>query len=325
VTDLIEAAERALRQWDLGPASVEPVSRSENIVFRVDAVDGHKYVLRMHRPGYHSYDGLVSEQLWTAALTRFGVDVPIPRATRRGEPYGQIQVEGETRFAGVLEWVEGIPMGALVEATEDVDQRAAQFSALGELLASLHAQAASWQIPSNFSRHALDADGLMGEAPFWGPFWRAGALTENQKQHFSALRQEIHTMLRRLPKDPDQFSLIHADLHPGNVVVDGERLHVIDFDDAAFGWHIYDFAVALKNYEGDPEFSTYQTALISGYRRQRQIDDEALALIPLFLLIRALNSIGWADARPELGHPEYGPGLAKYVEERAESVLSALG
>jgi len=325
VTDLIEAAERALRQWDLGPASVEPVSRSENIVFRVDAVDGHKYVLRMHRPGYHSYDGLVSEQLWTAALARAGVDVPIPRATRRGEPYGQIQVEGETRFAGVLEWVEGIPMGVLVEATEDVDQRAAQFSALGELLASLHAQAASWQIPSNFSRHALDADGLMGEAPFWGPFWRAGAITENQKQHFSALRQEIHTILRRLPKDPDRYSLIHADLHPGNVVVNGERLHVIDFDDAAFGWHIYDFAVALKNYEGDPEFSTYQAALISGYRRQRQIDDEALALIPLFLLIRALNSIGWADARPELGHPEYGPGLAKYVEERAESVLSALG
>jgi Ser/Thr protein kinase RdoA (MazF antagonist) len=324
VTDLSKAAEEALRQWDLGPATVEQVSRSENIVFRVDADDGRRYVLRMHRPGYHSYEGLVSEQLWTAALTNAGVDVPIPRATQHGEPYGKIQVEGETRFVGILEWVDGTPMGEIVEATEDVEQRAAQFVALGELLASLHAQASGWQPPPNFTRHALDAEGLMGVAPFWGPFWQAAALTGKQKERFAALRQRIYAILTRLPREPDRYSLIHADLHPGNVVVMGKRLHVIDFDDAAFGWHAYDFAVALKNYEEDPAFAGYQAALIRGYRSQRPIDDDVVALIPLFLLIRALNSIGWADARPELGHPEYGPALAKYVDDRAESVLSAL-
>ena len=201
-------------------------------------------------------------------------------------------------------------------------QQAAQFTALGELIATLHDQASHWLPPPGFTRHALDAEGLMGDAPFWGPFWKARALTDAQQRHFSALRQQIHAILQQLPRDPDHFSLIHADLHPGNVVVNGERLHVIDFDDAAFGWHIYDFAVALKDYEDDPEFSIYQTALIGGYQRRRQIDEQALTLIPLFLLIRALNSIGWADARPELGHPEYGPRLANYVEKRAESVLS---
>ena len=323
MADLSEAAEQALRQWDLGPASVEQVSRSENIVFRVDANDGRSYVLRMHRPGYHSYERLVSEQLWTAALTNAGVDVPVPRATQQGEPYGKIQVDGEARFVGILEWVDGTPMGEIVEATEDVEQRAAQFEALGELLASLHAQASGWQPPRNFTRHALDAEGLMGVAPFWGPFWQAAALTGKQQERFAALRQRIHAILKHLPREPDRYSLIHADLHPGNVVVNGERLHVIDFDDAAFGWHAYDFAVALKNYEADPAFASYQAALVRVYRSQRPIDDDVVALIPLFLLIRALNSIGWADARPELGHPEYGPTLAKYVDDRAESVLSA--
>ena len=108
------------------------------------------------------------------------------------------------------------------------------------------------------------------------------------------------------------------------MVVNGTRLHVIDFDDAAFGWHVYDFAVALKDYQEDPAFARYQDALIAGYRCQRPMGSEMLELIPLFLLIRTLNSIGWADARPELGHPEYVPRLAKYVDEKAESVLGAV-
>ena len=321
MSNLSAAAEQVLGQWDLGPASIEQVSRSENIVFRVDAEDGRRYVLRMHRPGYHSYPGLISEQLWTAALQKAGIDVPIPRATRRGDPYGEIDVEGETRFVGVLEWVDGTTMETLVAASDDVERRAEQFTALGELLARLHDQASSWTLPAGFTRHALNAEGLMGEAPFWGPFWTARALTGEQKQRFSGLRLELNAILRQLPTDSSCYSLIHADLHPGNVVVNGERLHVIDFDDAAFGWHIYDFAVALKNFQDDPAFSDYQAALVRGYRSLRPIDEATLALIPLFLLIRTLNSIGWADARPELGHPEYGPRLAAYVDERAESVL----
>ena len=321
MSDLNAVATQALDQWDLGPARVEQVSHSENIVFRVDAEDGRRYVLRLHRPGYHNYPGLISEQLWTAALGTAGIDVPIPRPTRGGEPYGEVDVLGESRFVGVLEWVDGTTMQALVAASDDVSERAAQFTALGELLARMHNQASGWSPPAAFMRHQLNAEGLMGDRPFWGPFWRARALTAEQQQHFSALRQELYAILATLPTDASGYSLIHADLHPGNVVVNGERLHVIDFDDAAFGWHVYDFAVALKDYQDDPSFSVYQQALVRGYRNRRAIDDGTLALIPLFLLIRTLNSIGWADARPELGHPEYGPRLAKYVEERADSVL----
>ena len=117
--------------------------------------------------------------------------------------------------------------------------------------------------------------------------------------------------------------MIHADLHPGNVVINGERLHVIDFDDAGFGWHAYDFAVALKDYQADADFHDYRQALIEGYRTRRAMDDETLALLPLFLLIRALASIGWADARPELGYPEYVPELARYAEQHADDVLAS--
>ena len=172
--DLSEVAHRALSDWALTPISVEAVSHSENIVFRVAADDGRIYVLRMHRPGYHSYDELISEQEWTAALTAAGLDVPQPRRLQDGRPYGRVQVLGEERWVGVLEWVEGSTMGSLLETADDPAGAQVRFAQLGKLLGALHNQAAGWQPPSTFTRHCLDEHGLMGIAPFWGPFWEIG-------------------------------------------------------------------------------------------------------------------------------------------------------
>ncbi len=44
-------AERALGEWELGATKIEMISRSENVVFRVDTEDDQVYALRVHRPG----------------------------------------------------------------------------------------------------------------------------------------------------------------------------------------------------------------------------------------------------------------------------------
>ncbi|MEM8769100.1 MAG: phosphotransferase [Pseudomonadota bacterium] len=321
--DYAAAARAALNAWDLDVASLEIVSHSENVVFAVTAQNGERFVFRLHRPGYHSLKELTSEQQWTAALRKEGIDVPVPRATRSGSLYGEASVAGVPCYAGMLEWVEGETMNSLMTTGQDRAGFLQRFESLGGLLATLHNQASSWKPPVDFQRRQLDAAGLMGAEPHWGPFWLARRLNTAQKNRFAALRERLHDILTRLDQSTDEYSLIHADLHPGNVVVgEGGRLHIIDFDDAAFGWHSYDLAVALKNYQEDPAFSAYQGALLKGYRRYRALREEQAALIPLFLLIRALASIGWADARPELGHPEYVPRLARDVETKAEATLA---
>jgi len=45
-----------------------------------------------------------------------------------------------------------------------------------------------------------------------------------------------------------------ADLPPGNLLVHKDQLAVIDFDDAGFGWHHYDLAVALVHSQTDSQF-----------------------------------------------------------------------
>jgi Ser/Thr protein kinase RdoA (MazF antagonist) len=112
------------------------------------------------------------------------------------------------------------------------------------------------------------------------------------------------------------FGLIHADLHPGNVLVGPGGLTVIDFDDAGFGWHVYDMAVALYYVANRPDFPTLRAAFLSGYSAVRDLPPHTEDLLPMFLLIRSLALIGWLHQRPEID-----PGL--FFAERKASIMEA--
>ena len=328
----LRAARQVLGAWDLRVATVERVSVSENIAFRVVDGNGKPYVLRLHRPWYHTLDELISEQRWTRALLQAGVDVPVPVPTAAGAGYAAVDVAGERRQAGLLEWVEGETLGAMIERQVRngpdagvVDALCRHFATLGEIMAAIHNQATAWSPPPGFVRHAFDADGLLGEQPFWGRFWESPHLDARQRRRLESLRRPIHDALSAYGKARGTYSLIHADLHAGNVIVAGERLHVIDFDDAGFGWHQYDIAVALYNHRSHPRFNSLVSALLLGYRRRRPFSAAAARLLPLFLLIRSLASIGWSAARPEIQHgKERTAWLMRSIDESAAAALAGL-
>src|SRR5580692_10014141 len=104
------AAVEALKAFPLEPERIELVALSENVTFRVtDRQDGAAYVLRLHRPGYHTPQALESERVWTRALAEAGVAVPIALTTRAGADYVSVEVEalGQQRQAGITHWIEG--------------------------------------------------------------------------------------------------------------------------------------------------------------------------------------------------------------------------
>jgi hypothetical protein len=51
---------------------------------------------------------------------------------------------------------------------------------------------------------------------------------------------------------------------------------------------------------------------------------EALALIPMFLLIRDLAIIGWIDQRPELHRSRFLHGLKDFVCAQCEDLRAAV-
>lgn len=309
------AACAALQSFPVKGHKVTFVSHSENISFRVEARPGKSYVLRLHRPTYHSHDELVSEQLWTEALIEAGLDVPVAVRTKTGQRYATVECPDGERFAGLLEWVEGEELGNVSLGDGKSASTIDSYRRLGRLVAQLHNQAVNWSIPIGFSRHALDTDGFVGDEPFWGRFWESNQLDATQQNELSSIRQAVSEILSAYERTPFNFSLIHADLHPHNVIVQGTRLHIIDFDDSGFGWHAYDLAVALHQMKDDAGYVEAKSSLLEGYTEIRSIGQREIDMIEVFHAVRSLASIGWATSRPEL-HPNTR-SLCQYIYKEA--------
>lgn len=290
-------AEDALVYWDLAVAALDFVVARENAVFKVTCADGSAYALRIHRQGYHSLAELESENEWTTALNAAGIDTPRPVPTRMGTAYATVPfgTAGDTRQVGLIEWIAGVPLEQALAATSA--DPLALYADLGALMARMHNQADGWQPGPGFVRHALDAEGLIGDAPWWGPFWDLPEMSERDKTVIRAARTRMHQTLLDYGRDQGTYSLIHADLLPQNVLVYEGRPFVIDFDDAGFGWHQYDMAVALISLAERPDFADYVASLVAGYRTMRPIGDDDLAVLPMFLTIRELVQIGWLHTR----------------------------
>jgi Ser/Thr protein kinase RdoA (MazF antagonist) len=90
------------------------------------------------------------------------------------------------------------------------------------------------------------------------------------------------------------YGLIHADLVRENVMLNEDKLQLIDFDDAGFGFRLFDLATTLLKNLTEPDYPALRSALIEGYRSVRPIDTDAL---DLFILLRALTYVGWIITR----------------------------
>lgn len=84
---LLELANAALGAYDLPAGTVaKMLNLSENATYRVDAPDGRRFALRVHRDGYHSRQAIASELAWEIDLRRTGVvTTPNPIKGRDGE------------------------------------------------------------------------------------------------------------------------------------------------------------------------------------------------------------------------------------------------
>lgn len=288
-------AESALPLFGFDKAcDLELLGHRENAVYKVSTPTCERFALRVHRDGYHTQQALSSELQWMEALDAAGVACPCVRPTTSGALVANVadpRVE-HPRLVDVLGWVDGGPPGEenLLET----------YRTLGEINAKIHNQAEQWDRPPEFERHAWDEDGLLGSDPLWGRFEDLARLTDEQRDLLCRARDKARAAVIAFGKSDENFGLIHADLLPENIMVAGDgSVRVIDFDDAGFGWHMYDLATAVMFHCGEDHFDALIGAWVAGYRSQRALSDKQLAMLPTFILCRVLIALGWAHTRRE--------------------------
>jgi len=294
---LLELAVASTRNYDLPDSvSVKMANLSENATYKVEALDGRRWALRIHRDGYHSKTAIASELAWLIDLRQTGVVMtPTPVKGRDGELIQQVTHPRMPRPRNVVlfEWEAGAEPGIGEDLSEP-------FEVLGEVTARMHMHARQWQRPAWFSRFTWDFDTSLGDNnPHWGR-WRDGMGIDAAKEDlFGRTVDLIGKRLSAYGKAPDRFGLIHCDLRLANLLIDGKAVKVIDFDDCGFGWYMYDAATPVSFYEHEPQVPGLIESWKAGYRKVLDLPKADEDEIPTFVMLRRLLLVAWIGSHSE--------------------------
>ncbi|MSP81962.1 MAG: aminoglycoside phosphotransferase [Alphaproteobacteria bacterium] len=320
----IEAlATAALPRWGLAGARLTMINHSENTTYRVDPRGGSRpVVLRVHRQGYHTVNGIRSELAWMRALqAEAGVRTPqaIP-----GEDGQDIQSVAH----GSLPHPRNCVLFAFIDGAEprqDGDL-IAPFKRLGEVTARTHRHAIGWKRPPWFERLTWDFEHSLGAHPNWGPWTDGPDLTPERRALLGRLVDVMAARLVRFGKGPDRYGLTHADFRLANLLVHEGEVRVIDFDDSGFGWFLYDAGTAVSFFEHAPEVPALMAAWMEGYRRVRPLASDDERELWTFILLRRMILFAWIGSHGEtdLARAE-GPAYSFHTCELAERYLARFG
>jgi len=214
-----------------------------------------------------------------------GLNCPQPVKTRQGQALGRLA----GRPAAIVTFLDG--MGVKRAS-------AAHCFAVGAALARLHRAGADYPVKRE---NALSVSG-------WRPLFeqareRADTVMPGLAEAIAEALQELE---QHWPRDLPR-GVIHADLFPDNVFFIGPELSgLIDFYFACNDDFAYDLAIGLNAwcFETDGSFNlTKGQAMIAGYQRERALQPEEVAALPVlcrgaalrFMLTRLVD---WLNVPP---------------------------
>ena len=157
----------------------------------------------------------------------------------------------------------------------------------GKVMGGMHRVLKDYKPPNKY-----DAQKDIFECYHWGSFFdRLKIYPEVYK-----ISQELMSEIMLLPREKDSFGIIHADMHQGNIFIDGDKVSVFDFGDSMYGWFALDIAVSLchalwwgrKDDEGNDYTSLIIENFIKGYLSANKLSAFWLSKIILFMKYRHL-------------------------------------
>ncbi|MBW7877539.1 MAG: phosphotransferase [Candidatus Cloacimonetes bacterium] len=308
----------ALKRYPIRARRMEFINHGENTTFCVHSEDGRKYLLRVHREGYHTALAIEEELQWLTHLSQHGFSVPKVIASRQGNVLESVVHPGVLgpRNCCMFEWVHGRFIGKSVSVKH--------LQAVGRLLAGF--QNSLYTVPV---RHRIywDASGMLGDDPKFGSIDALDGASPTEQDLITSTR---HSLLQKLAayqtRFPARMGMIHADLHFGNMVNTASGPGAIDFDDCGFGFYIYDLAIpylsSLKlipksRQDQLPEIQAqFKEALFLGYRSIKPMDSHDEELFDVLVMSRKLLMLGWLNSRSD------NPDIKRHLKGAITRVLA---
>ena len=304
----------ALKEFPVKKYTLKFINHGENTTFKV-IPKKQNFLLRIHCRSHRTKAAFLEELKWLDSLSRkTKIKVQKPVRSKSGKLIIHIGNEkvGHSRFCDLLEWQDGYMKTKKNPKT---------FFEVGKLIGELHQNTIK-------SKHRLywDSEGLIGKNATLGG---VPALYKDFPRHASkmeSLRVLLYKKLKRYERrNSNKLSLIHADLHFGNMIWNKGVVQPIDFDDCGYGLELYDLAVTLaqsSNYflkVGKKESSKCKAALLDGYRVHKQLTSEDINILPYLVAVRGLAMLGWLYERSD------NPKIRKHLNEKISDRIKRIG
>lgn len=259
----------ALRAYDVAVADCSFAVQAFNTVFRVTATDGAQYALRVGSElRIHADDCEALEAAWVNELHTAGLPVaPVVHARD-----GALVIDAGGRRCLLFEWVRGRTLREHV--TPEL------VHAAGALTAAVHEHAS--RNPGERPAGALRGDRVLS-------FSLANRLDELRPRFGGALPDAVaraQAALDGLWRDPPHPPhLLHGDVNLGNVMADGDRITLLDFQDVAWGFEVQDVVIAMLSLEHRDAFRTGYASV----RTWPEVDPETWAALEAARHLNILN------------------------------------
>lgn len=169
------------------------------------------------------------------------------------------------------------------------------YETLGEIAANIHINSMNWEAPEYYKRIEWDYDSTFknGWNNYYGVHYQQ--LTEWLKPKEIEILDECAALIKerveKYGKSNDRYGMIHSDLRMSNLLIDGDKITVLDFDDCGKGWYMYDVACICGLMEHRPDLHLIFDAIMNGYKRIRPVSAEDEKEINTFVMMRRIGML----------------------------------
>jgi Ser/Thr protein kinase RdoA (MazF antagonist) len=250
----------------------------ENRVYQIGIEDGDPVVAKFYRPGRWTDEAIIEEHEFAAELAEKEIPVVVP-----------LTISGNTlHHCGPFRVSVSPCRGGRAPELDDHDL----LKQVGRLVARIHLQGETADFEH---RPAIDIESYGLDAHDY--LLEQGFIPEDLGPAYNSIAEHLFANIRACFNRAGAARKIrlHADFHPGNVLVAGEQMHIVDLDDARSGPAVQDLWMFLS---GDRAEQTPQlAALLSGYEEFRLFDTRELHLIEALRTLRIMHYAAWLARR----------------------------
>ncbi len=283
---------RCAEAWNLH--HIEFVRKMENIVFSCDSDDGKVY-LRLTTPLRRARPEIEAEINWIEHLAKCNLNVPRIIPNKEGHKISSF-IEGKQHF-------EAVVFSAIAgeHPSKEIAADPKFLKTLGALIAKMHHANERYE----GTHQGIKREEWFEERGLRHALTAAAHSTEADLRH---QLEEVVSWMQMLPRTPETYGLVHADLGALNLFIgEDSSIGIIDFDDSCYHWFVFDLAIVIFSMAGKFDHATPQPIetrwlehLIEGYRTVRPLRQNDIDLIPRLIYFACLRLFFWIEHHESL-------------------------